>query len=942
MSAFKIFEVANELNTTSDILMAICKKIGIKVKSNGSSIDEEQKNMVIAEFKSRSEKAEKKAPAKKTDVAVKAKPAKKTAAKKSSSSKIKWIKISESPGAAGEVKEDTEEQESAIDEQAAVSEVKETVKTAKTVKTPAKKTAGAAKSAESKPAGKKPEDLTDLKIKKKDSSVIKKEVLPGKTTAGADEDKVKPKTALTKEDKAAAEKNLEAEKASTPVKTEMAGGKKPPEHKEDVKAPKSKKVKKRPAQNAVYDGTDMQESAEEEDFVDIEEEKFIKKTLLKEKGADTFKVRQPWNEEKKINIKKVLDRELDKEEKEGRFRAKLKPAAKKYTAPERVSEKTGEKDTSKQQEKSGAKAIKRPEIKKIIEIPEGITIKQLSEKIGISSEEIIQSLFNLGEVFNINQLLDKDIIEILSNEFSFKYSIIDFDDSIDEMAQDSDKDLKPRPPIVTVMGHVDHGKTTLLDAIRKSDVASGEAGGITQSIGAYQAEYNGKKITFIDTPGHEAFTSMRARGARVTDIAIIVIAADDGIMPQTAEAINHAKDAGVTIIVAVNKIDLPEANPDKVKQGLTEYELVPEEWGGDTIFVNISAKNRQNIDELLEMILLVAEMNDIRGNPSIEGSGIIIESKLDKNLGAIGTVLIRRGRIKTGDCFVTGNSFGRIRTIKNDKGETVNSAEISQPVEISGFSIVPQAGDKFFIVKSEKVAKEIISKRQYQKQALRALETKKHITLEDLSGLSKENEIKKLKIVLKSESYGSLDAVEKALKDAEENNIKIEFIHKAVGAVSDSDILLASASDAIVIGFGVVATSKAKMLAKDENIEIRTYNIIYKLIDDIKLASKGLLEPVFEEKIKGNAEVREVFKISKVGIVAGSYILDGEVERGNSARLIRDGKIVFDGKVESLHRFKDDVKKVNAGYECGIRIENFQDINKGDLIEIYEQVEVPR
>ncbi len=668
-----------------------------------------------------------------------------------------------------------------------------------------------------------------------------------------------------------------------------------------------------------------------------------KKLQLKEKHPSSFKKRNSWDEEKRINIKKVLDKELDKEEKEGklRIRTKLSPIKKAKIDEKNLKQSKLKSDLSLEVEGSTKDIeLKKPEIKKIIELPEGLTIKQLSEKIGISSEIIIQKLFNMGEIYTINQPIDKDILEILSHEFNFKYKFISLDEEFEELFHDAPEDLVPRPPIVTVMGHVDHGKTTLLDAIRKSDVALSEAGGITQSIGAYQVEYNGKKITFIDTPGHEAFTSMRARGAKVTDIAVIVVAADDGIMPQTIEAINHAKDAKVPIIVAINKIDLPNANPDKVKQGMTEYGLVPEEWGGDTIFVNISAKNNINIHELLEMILLVAELNEIKGNPNAEGSGVIIESKLDKNLGPVGTLIIRRGKIKVGDCFITGNSYGRIRVIKNERGELLNEAGLSQPVEVSGFNVVPNAGDKFVVVKNEKTAKEIISKREYQKKLAKTLESKKHITLEDLAELAKENEIKKLKIILKAESNGSLDAVEKAIKDVEKELIKIELIHRAVGAITDSDILLASASDAIVIGFGVVPTAKARVLAKDENIEIRTYNIIYKLIDDIKLAFEGLLEPKIEEKIKGTAEVREVFKLSKAGIIAGSYVLDGEIERGNLVRLIRDGKIIYDGKIESLHRFKEDVKKVSAGYECGIKLENYQDIDKGDILEAYEIIAV--
>ena len=721
--------------------------------------------------------------------------------------------------------------------------------------------------------------------------------------------------------------------------------------KQKVKAEETKKQEVKKAEEAAkhdaFKSGVAQEARKKEKIkievkLEVKEEEILRELQAKEKSQVSTRPKYQWDEEKKFNIKQVLDKVLDKEEKEGRFKPSVK-----FSPAKKGAVKKGDFHSNLKVSEDGSgltalkdKTTKRTEIKKNIEFPEGITIKQLSERINVGSGEILQTLFNLGDMVTINQPLDKDVIEILSQEFNFKYSIIGFEDSQDEEFHDSEESLEIRPPIVTVMGHVDHGKTTLLDAIRKENVVSSEAGGITQRIGAYQTIFNNRKITFIDTPGHEAFTTMRARGAKVTDIAVIVIAADDGIMPQTVEAINHAKEAHVPIIVVVNKTDLPNANQEKVKQGLTEYDLIPEEWGGDTIFVSISAKNKINIEGLLEMILLVADMNEIKGNPSAEGLGIIIESKLDKNFGPVGTVLVKRGSIKIGDFFITGNSYGRVRNIKNEFGENISKGDLSQPIEISGFTTVPQAGDKFFIVKNEKVAKDQTSKREYQKKQIRLSEVKKHVTLEDLADLSKENEIKRLKIILKSESNGSLDAVEKSLWDAEEETVKIDIIHKGVGAISDSDILLASASDAIVIGFGVVANSKAKLLAKEEKIEIRTYDIIYKLIDDIKLAFKGMLEPKYEEKIKGNIEIREVFKVTKMGNVAGCYVLDGEAERGDFVRIIRDGKVIYTSKIDTLHRFKDDVKKVSAGYECGIRIENYQDVSKGDLFEVYEQKEV--
>ncbi len=663
-------------------------------------------------------------------------------------------------------------------------------------------------------------------------------------------------------------------------------------------------------------------------------------TPAQKKKVDDFfsKKKEPkpekgdWEEEKKRNIKSVLDKELDKEEKTGRIRVKSIP--KKKRAAKKEGDQKGKKDLETKEKKE------RPQIKKVLELPHGVTIKQLSERISISSNQLIQKLFDMGEVANINQSLDKDLIEILSNEFNFKYAIIGSDEKLEDIYEDSDKDLKPRPPIVTVMGHVDHGKTTLLDAIRNTKVASSEAGGITQDIGAYQVKHKDRKITFIDTPGHEAFTTMRARGASVTDIAIIVVAANDGIMPQTVEAINHAKAAKVPIIVAINKIDLPNADPNKVKKGLTEHELLPEEWGGDTICVEISAEKKINIDDLLEMIVLVADMNEIKGNPSVEGNAIIIESRLDKQMGPIATVVVKRGTLEIGDNFVTGNSMGRIRSIMDGKGRRIKKAVLSQPVEILGFSNVPQAGDKLFVVKSEKVAKEIMSKKEYDRKMSQLNGSKKSITLEEISKIAEMEEAKVLGIVLKADSNGSLDAVVKALNKIEKEDININIIHKGVGAITDSDIILAAASNSIVIGFGVVASTNSKSLAKNEGVEIRTYNIIYKLIDDVKLAFEGLLEPKIERVEKGKVEVRELFKIPKAGSVAGCYILEGEVERGNLARIIRDGKIIYESTIGSIHRFKEDVKKVSAGYECGIRVENFQDINKGDIIEVFEEKEV--
>jgi len=589
----------------------------------------------------------------------------------------------------------------------------------------------------------------------------------------------------------------------------------------------------------------------------------------KEDPGQKHKKKVGWEEEKKINIQSVLSKELDREEKDGRLKARFLQKKRADTGKARKKAGTKEKQTLEEAKK------KRPEIKKTVEIPEGVTVKQLSERVNIPSNELITILFNMGETITLNDSLSKDLIDYLSNEYEFKYRMIGFEEKMEEVYQDAPEDLIERAPIVTVMGHVDHGKTTLLDSIRETEVAESEAGGITQHIGAYQVKYNDRKITFIDTPGHEAFTSIRARGARVTDIAIIVVAADDGIMPQTIEAIDHAKDAGVPIIVAINKIDLPNADPNRIKQSLTEHDLVPEDWGGDTIVVEISAKNKIKIDDLLEMVLLVADMNEIKGNPTAVGTGIIIESRLDKGMGAIGTLIVKRGKIKIGDSFVTGDSYGRVRTVRDEAGGKLKEALLSQPVEITGFSSVPQAGDKLFIVKNEKVAKELLARKNYERKISQIEESKTIVTLENLAEISREKELKKLKIILKAESGGSVDAVEKSLGNIQHDDIKIEIIHKGIGAITDSDILFGAAANAIVIGFGVVPTAKAVALNKKEKIDLRTYRIIYKLIDDIKLAFEGLLEPETVIIEKGKADVREVFKVSKIGQIAGCYITEG-------------------------------------------------------------------
>jgi len=537
----------------------------------------------------------------------------------------------------------------------------------------------------------------------------------------------------------------------------------------------------------------------------------------------------------------------------------------------------------------------------------------------------------------INQELDLDTIQLLASDFGVEVEVkipVEEDrfETIEEV--DDEADLKERPPVVTIMGHVDHGKTTLLDAIRSTNVTGGEAGGITQHIGAYQVEINGKKITFLDTPGHEAFTAMRARGAQLTDITIIVVAADDGVMPQTVEAVNHAKAAGLPIIVAVNKIDKPEANPDRVKQELTEYELVPEEWGGDTIFVNVSAKQKIGLENLLEMILLVAEVNEYKANPDKRARGAVIEAELDKTRGPVARVLVQHGTLKVGDAFVAGNCFGRVRAMVNDRGRRLKEAGPSTPVEITGLTEVPQAGDPFMVFEDERKARSIADKRAtMQRQSDLGANTR--VTLDDLFRHIKEGEIKDLNVIIKADVQGSVEALRGALEKIEVEGVRVKIIHSGAGAITESDVILAAASNAIIIGFNVRPDNQTKATAEQEKVDIRLHRVIYNAIEEIEQAMKGMLDPVYKEAVIGHAEVRNTFKISKVGTIAGCMVTSGKITRSAEVRLIRDGIVVYEGKIDSLKRFKDDAKEVAQGYECGITLDNYNDIKEGDVIEAF-------
>ncbi len=577
-----------------------------------------------------------------------------------------------------------------------------------------------------------------------------------------------------------------------------------------------------------------------------------------------------------------------------------------------------------------------------ISVPEGVTVGEFAEALDVPANEVIKRLFMLGSALTVNQPMTADIIEIIGEDLGREVRIVAPAGAEEAFVfHDEPEDLKPRPPVVTVMGHVDHGKTSLLDAIRSTGVAATEAGGITQHIGASVVVHDGKQITFIDTPGHEAFTAMRARGANATDVVVLVVAADDGVMPQTIEAIAHSKAAGVPIIVAVNKIDKDGANPDQVRQMLTEYEIVPEEWGGTNIFVNVSAKKRLNIDELLEMILLQADVLELKANPDATASGVVIEAKLDKGRGPIATVLVQRGTLRVGDSIVAGTAYGRVRALVSPKGDTVTAAGPADPVEIQGLASVPSAGDEFRVFADERDARNLAEERALRLRTL-AQSKKTHVSLDDLFARISEGELKDLNLVVKADVQGSIEALKDALDKMDQTEVRINVIHSGVGAITESDIMLADASDAIVIGFNVRPQPKAKSLAEQEEIDVRLYRVIYQAIEDINAARVGMLAPDFVEEDTARVEVRDLFKVPKVGTIAGCYVVEGEISRDDKIRIVRDGTIVHDGTIHSLRRFKDDVKSVKQGYECGIGIDNFQDLKEGDVIEGYKVIEVAR
>ena len=584
------------------------------------------------------------------------------------------------------------------------------------------------------------------------------------------------------------------------------------------------------------------------------------------------------------------------------------------------------------------------EIKQIT-IPEVLTIKELADKMKIVPSVIVKKLFMQGKIATVNQEIDYETAEEIALEFDVlceKEEVVDVIEELLKEDEEDEKKMKKRPPVVCVMGHVDHGKTSLLDAIRHTNVIDREAGGITQHIGAYVVEINGEKITFLDTPGHEAFTAMRMRGASSTDIAVLVVAADDGVMPQTVEAINHAKAAGVEIIVAVNKMDKPSANIDRVKQELTEYELIPEDWGGSTIFVPVSAKTGEGLEDLMEMIALTAEVMELKANPNRRARGLVLEAKLDKGRGSVANILVQKGTLRVGDPIAAGSAFGKVRAMMDDKGRRVKEAGPSTPVEILGLNDVPNAGEVIVGCGNEKEARNFAETFISQSKVKLLEETKSKLSLDDLFTQIQEGNLKELGIVVKADVQGSVEAIKQSLLKLSNDEVVVKIIHGGVGAINESDVSLASASNAIIIGFNVRPDATAKETADREGVDIRLYRVIYNAIEDVEAAMKGMLDPVFEEKVLGHAEVRQTFKASGVGTIAGSYVLDGLFKRDCSVRLTRDGIVIFEGPLASLKRFKDDVKEVKAGYECGFVFANFNDIKEGDLVEAFEMVEIPR
>ena len=683
----------------------------------------------------------------------------------------------------------------------------------------------------------------------------------------------------------------------------------------------------------------------------LEEEqiKALDKKFKASQAKDTNKQNTQNNHQKSNNKQNSNDKE--KQQSKNNSKPTKKKEQNNKGKQQNKNNKTNKNQKNNKNKKNNKNNKPQNEVAETKEMPskityqEGITVGELAEKLNVESAGIIKKLFLLGIMANINQSLDEETLELIADDYGVeieKEVVVDEEDlSIYFDDETDDSDAIERPAVVTIMGHVDHGKTTLLDSIRNTKVTEGEAGGITQHIGAYQIENSGKKITFLDTPGHAAFTTMRARGAQVTDITILVVAADDGVMPQTIEAINHAKEAEVPTIVAVNKIDKPTANPDRVMQELTEYGLIPEDWGGDTIFVPLSALSGDGIDDLLEMIGLVAEVQELKANPNKQAVGTVIEAELDKSRGPAASLLVQNGTLNVGDAIVVGNTYGRIRAMVNDLGKRIKSAGPSTPVEITGINDVPLAGDRFVVFGDEKQARRI-GEARHEASVIQQRQESKNVSLDNLFEQMKQGEMKDLNVIIKGDVQGSVEALAASLMKRGVEGVNVRIIHTAVGAINESDVTLANASNGIIIGFNVRPDAGAKRAAEAENVDMRLHRVIYNVIEEIESAMKGLLDPEFEEQVIGQAEVRQTFKVSKVGTIAGSYVTEGKITRNAGVRVIRDGIVLFEGELDTLKRFKDDAKEVAQGYECGITIEKYNDLKEGDIIEAFEMVEIQR
>lgn len=719
-------------------------------------------------------------------------------------------------------------------------------------------------------------------------------------------------------------------------------------HENDEFVPTQAPEKKENANDGADDNTaqNAEAQAADEEIIDYEIKKEDNKKIVdtRQNNVDLEKIE---NESKAENL---VEMTVD-EKSHGGKKQKIKKGQTQKKAEKGDKTEKGDKkdknDKNGKNTKTAEKPAEKPkkdkkEENKVIEIPSEIAVGEFAQALGISPTVIVKKLFELGIMASVSQAIDFDTAALVGDDLGYEIKeqiILTDEDILIDDSEDAPESLKPRSPVVVVMGHVDHGKTSLLDAIRETNVIAKEAGGITQHIGAYRVRVNNRKITFLDTPGHEAFTAMRMRGAQVTDVAILVVAADDGVMPQTIEAINHAKAAGVTIIVAVNKIDKEGANPDRIKQELTEYDLIPEEWGGDTIFVNISAKFRQNIEELLEMVLLVADMKELKANPDRKAKGTVIEARLDKGRGPVATVLVQNGTLRTGDLIIAGTSVGHVRAMADDRGNKIKKAGPSVPAEIIGLATVPDGGDTFYVVDDEKKARAVVEKRK-EKIKEESLKARNVVSLDDLFSQINAGEVKDLNIIVKADVMGSVEAVKQSLSKLSNEEVRVNCIHGGVGGITESDVMLAAASNAIIVGFNVRPAASAVDSAKRNNVDIRLYRVIYQAIEEIEAAMKGMLAPKFVENVLGHAEVRDTFRVSGVGTIAGCYITDGKVSRNSQVRIVRDSIVVHEGVLSSLKRFKDDAKEVASGYECGIGIENFNDIKLGDVIESFVMEEV--